>query len=905
MSATTGPSKEARPGIGAGAAYRAPGKFRPPSLPAFSVPRQTLLNTLSEQPSRLALVVAPAGYGKTTFLSQLYTREREAGSKVSWLSADQFDQEPVQFLDHIATALSDGASQTEPLMSRGLQANDSATLTERTNALCRELAAIAAPVLIMIDDYHLIDNGVIGEMVVTLLASMPLNCRMVIASRYRPRFSLAPLMARGQMLELSGLDLRFSLEEARQLLGADVPHEAAHQLNTWTQGWGIALQLAKLTIGHDLSKHSARMLPPSISDDLALYLSEQVFSKLPSAIQAFLIDTSVLCSLSEELCDEVRQRADSASIIRDLRSTYALLIPLSDGAWYTYHPLFSDFLARLLKEKEPGHAIALHARAARWYAAHNMLVDAIRHAREADDSALVASIVDRAGGATIILKYGYSVLQNILSVLPAEWQLAIPSLLLGKAAQLLKDGRIQEAEKYIARVKSDFSVEDFPGLENDILFAEMLWTGYADRGVDQGTIDRFESLTDSLPAWDSWLHAWSNNVLSLIYLRWGNLQKSQMYVQRAIRIYGDSQSHYMQSFCYLNIGVLHLMAGRQVEAYRSFRRAQRMVQTHFPADPAIRALSAVLLAAIHYERNQLNRAARLLDSSLAKAERYDGWTEIYTSAYHTQAGILYRLDGLRAALVGLDRAQETALQRNLPRLGWQIAIRRAELFLLDGQPAKAHALARESGLYDQLERGGEAVDFTWLEHQLASALVARIALHEGQPEIALSLIDRPRGAYLFHAAAFATQEMVIRAVAYERLGQPEQALATLVRGLGGSPVTTRLRTILDERTLLLPCLQRVVKETGLAKLPERVRDLYERLRRADGEGSTANSDQTLSPREREILAQLSQGKSNKLIAAELDLSLRTVKFHMQNIFTKLGVDNRTKALLVAQDIYAL
>ena len=373
--------------------------FAPPRRPLL-VARPALaarLDTLLDPGHRLGLVSAPAGFGKTTLLGDwLAHLERDrTDTRVAWLSLDDGDDDLTRLVAHLVAALQGVGLDIDAAVVEAVRtASVTAALTALVNDIAR--AGQQAPGtqwLLVLDDYHAVEAPEVHEAVTFLLDHLPDALRLVIATRSDPPLPVARLRSRGQLTEVRAADLRFSPAEAQEFLnrvmGLDLTAADVGLLEDRTEGWVAGLQLAALSLrGIPEPAEVAGFLEAfSGSNRFVLdYLADEVLARLPGEVRDFLLRTAVLDRLTGPLCDAVTGRSDGTAMLADLERGNLFLLPLDTRrSWYRYHHLFADVLhARLLNE-QPEQVPALHQRASAWYAAHDLVVDAVRHALAAED----------------------------------------------------------------------------------------------------------------------------------------------------------------------------------------------------------------------------------------------------------------------------------------------------------------------------------------------------------------------------------------------------------------------------------------------------------------------------------------------------------------------------------------
>ncbi len=329
-------------------------------------------------------------------------------------------------------------------------------------ALINELAAQPGrdEVLLVLDDYHLVDSGPVHESVAFLLENLPPGLLLVVSGRADPPLPLARLRARGQLAELRAAELRFTTEEAAALLGAAgpvLPDTAVAALTARTEGWAAGLQLAALSLrGHpDTAGFVAAF---SGSHRFVLdYLADEVLDGQPGQVRAFLLETSVLERLSGELCDAVTGRTGSQAMLHDIEQAGLFLVPLDEvRGWWRYHHLFADLLRARLEQEQPGRVPELHRAAAAWFDEHDLGDDAVRHALAAGDAAWAARLVERYVDALLRRSEGVT-LRRWLSMLPVELLRARPRLCLAQGFSAVVSGQLEAIEPLLDDAERAFA----------------------------------------------------------------------------------------------------------------------------------------------------------------------------------------------------------------------------------------------------------------------------------------------------------------------------------------------------------------------------------------------------------------------------------------------------------------
>ena len=394
----------------------------PRPQPGF-VPRPRLAEALSEGLARrLILVCAPAGSGKTALLADW----APSGNRpVAWLSLDAADNDPVRFWRHTVAALDRAHPGIGERVGLLLGPPAPGSFEGLVTALINDLAAQPddGEVLLVLDDYHLIDAQPVHASLAFLLEHLPPGLHLVLASRADPPLPLARLRAGGQLAELRTADLRFSAEEAAALLresaGADLPAAAVAALAARTEGWVAGLRLAALSLASQADPAGFVAAFSGSHRYVLDYLTEEVLDRQQEELRTFLLETSLLERLSGGLCDAVTGRTDSRAMLERVERAGLFLVPLDEVRdWWRYHHLFADLLRARLQQQRPGRVVSLHRAAAAWCEDHGLADDAVRHALAAGDPAWAARLVERYADA-FLLRSEDATLQRWLAALPA------------------------------------------------------------------------------------------------------------------------------------------------------------------------------------------------------------------------------------------------------------------------------------------------------------------------------------------------------------------------------------------------------------------------------------------------------------------------------------------------------
>jgi len=858
---------------------------------------------------RLTIISAAAGYGKTSLLSDFFTSLKESAVPVAWLTLDEEDSSPVQFLSYLFASLENAGvplSGHKPAAERSFQDVPARTVIA---SIFRSIEILDGPVVLIVDDYHRGAGKDLDGLFEWLVRFSPPQFHILVASREYPQIMREDLRVRGALLEFTSLDLAFTAEDVTRAFAANGVHRVERQdilrLTDRTEGWPLAVELAiKWSLG-DQAKAKQVSEFSGQTHDLARYLSEQLLSRFAAETQTFLLQTSILSRISGDLANDVTGRNDSWSLLEKLEQQNVFISSMTaEGRWFRYHPLVAEFLTDRLRRLDGQDIGQLHRRAAKWFGDHGFLNEALVHASQSLDQEFVATLLERAGGWRLILDGRISLIRNYLPPADSIHFKARPRLQLARVFLLIKCGDIDQAEAYFASIRP---VLQDPALSMDVrLEAQMVGniiSEYEDAPVTRDDIEKTEHLISALPANENILLALANESLAGQYYSYGLLPESLGAIARAARYYENIGSLYSQVFPHFHQALVKLAQGAMQEAEKILNDLIQPVQDNFGPASDLAANLGAFRAAIHYEKNEITAAHDLLSWALPHMEASDGWFDVYYSGYMTAAHCTFRIHGPDAALGILQRARVTADRRHLKRLRLAADLCEIELLIESGDLARAKELAGEVDLHGHVGRlGGESVRSRQLDCRLgitAARLNAALGRRSGHLENMEALAQ---------SEGLARQLMeirILRALESSSAGDADAAAKYLDRAISAALFEGYVRIFVREGSKLLAPLRRLLN--GETKLPkDRFRDAFireiQRLISIDDRLSeSARPGHFFSQRELDTLRILDTGLTNKEIAKQLHISPSTVKYRLKSLFAKLEVSTRKEAVKLARD----
>ena len=905
-------------------------KLHRPAIPAKHVQRPYLSQCLQEgldAGRALTLVSAPAGFGKTTCVSAWADN---LSLPVTWLSLDEADDDPGRFFTYLLAALQKVDSNLGREIEAVLRAGQLPPREIISATLINDILQIDGRFLLVLDDFQLIQDDFILQLFQTLVTNLPPALHLVLLTREEPSLPLARLRANNQMTEIRAADLRFSNRETAVFLGevmglALAPSDIA-ALENKTEGWIVGLQIAALSM-RDRADPAAFIADLSGSHRHILsYLSEEVVNQQPAEIQKFLLQTSILDTLTGDLCDALTGATNGRFLLEQLFNDNLFLIPLDDEQQrYRYHQLFAGLLRDRQKAQHRDETAELHRRASRWYAQAGLSSAAIQHAIDAEDYETAVSLIE-THAMDMLMSWHARTVKAWMRSIPPEWAAKSPRTNLAFAWMHLFSGDFTQAVPHIEQLQGMFSGNQLDG-DDPALRAEWLAL-QATLLSAQWQIDASLALNNQalaiVPQEDAYVRSLIYGGLASNYKQMNDYPRAveafRMLIQHG-RIAGSFVSELM------GISALALYAMQRGELHYAFEIAAQGVERVERSGtlPPISAAVYGELGGVHYHWYQIEKA----HSNFARS------TQVSTLSGYSDAEIFHHVIYSRLAQIegNLEVAAReivraaALMQREAPAaVREEVIAQQVRVFLAQNRLAAAQALLNPHGFIFQPNLSMPDIQpdqFISRAFGLLTISALRIFLHQAQNwasavnlgrgiELAGSLIS---AAHNSHAIPIVLETLLVRAQMFTTLANDQASRADVAAALEIAAPEDFITIFLEEGQPVAQILASSLADPQLGKVqpdyvnkilaafPENIRSLV-----ISAPAALPPADplfEPLSKRELEILRLIDEGCSNQEIAERLVITLHTVKKHSSNIYSKLGVRSRTQALSRARELRML
>lgn len=876
--------------------------FIPSSRPEL-VPRLRLVEQLNKGLHRkLTLISAPAGFGKTTLVTEwldnlrlVSSKENQNSNSIAWLSLDEGDNDLARFLSYFIAALNQGEGK-DAVIGKGalsmLQSPQVPPAETILTSIINDIISIPNRIVLVLDDYHLIETQPIHDALTFFLEHLPTQMHLVIVTRQDPNLPLGRLRARDQLTELRAADLRFTLSEAavffNQGMELDLSKDDISALEIRTEGWITGLQLAAISMQGQDTGNFIKSFTGSHRFVLD-YLVEEVITQEPDYVQEFLLRTSILDRFCASLCEALFVDAEISGqeTLAYLEQTNLFIDPLdNERRWYRYHHLFADLLRQRLRQNtysstgDGGMSMdELHIRASIWYEENGFEIEAFHHAVSSNDIKLATRLMEGGGmplhfrgGATPVLRWLESLPTTVLDAKPSLWVM-YASVLSMRGQMSGVEEKLQAAEKAL-------------------------------RGTEQDDIAR--NTIGHIAAIRALLAATQHQTKTIIAQS-----------QRALE-YLHPDNLPVRTATIWKLGLAYQLQGDRAEASRAFTEAISISQAS--GNTIINITASIGLAQVQETENQLHLAAKTYrgvlqligdqlqpsgcEAHLGLARIFYEWNDLDTAQKHAQQSLQ-----MAKQLFNFDRS--AACEVILARL----KLSQGDYNSATATLAKAYQSVQEHNLVHQISEVITAQVLTLLqlnnlpeaaylaEKQKLPFNQARVCLAHGDPLAALAVLRPLRKQVEVKGEADKYLKiMILMACAHHENGETDEAIQMIGEALRLAEPNGFIRIFVDEGSRMTRLLSEAAAKGIMPTYVSKLLAVFEAEAQKNDLSRSQQLVDPLSEREIEILNLIASGLKNKEIAELLFISLNTVLYHVKNIYRKLGVNKRTLAVAKAKEI---
>lgn len=883
-------------------------KINVPALRRSLVSRKRLLNLLSDgvgQEHKLTFVSAPAGFGKTTLVSE-WIADREIPA--AWIALDESDSSPSRFLTYLVTALQTLISGVGDGVLAALQSSQPISAKELLTTLLNELSSTEDNFILVLDDYHAIDSNEVDELLAFLVDHMPTSMHLVITTREDPPLPLARLRARNQLTEVRVADLRFSESEAakflNQVMGLHLSAEEVAALDKRTEGWAAGLQLAALSM-QGKTDVTAFIRSFSGANQFVLdYLLEEVLQKQPKAVQKFLLQTSILNRLSGALCDALLQNENPSAqgMLEQLERANLFVIALDDERnWYRYHHLFRDLLRqRLSQTYSKDEATEMHIRASEWFEHEGEIGESFQHAMSAGDVERAARLLEQ-NWLAMDENFQTGTWLGWANQLPLSVRRVRPVLLTQMGWSHMDAGNAEASESCLKEAEASLKnpleglviveAEQFRTLPARIAFARAYNAQTQSRFAD--VVKHVETALDIIPHDDQYMQAQASSILSAAYWASGELDKSFELMSNWVDAAQQAGNIVFAVAASFGKADILITQGRLHDAIQVYQTALSLAAEHNAEQHT--AHHHLGLGLLHHEMDEDERGGQ----HLQKAFELGVHNTIVDWSYRknlAQAQLKESEGDYDAALAFLDEAARAYVRTPIPNLR-PVEAMKAQIYLKQNRLDKAKMWAAKSGLSLH-----DAPDFL---HEFERLTLAKIILADTPNEQKimdmLKLLDEQLHlAQKQNRLRSQIEILTLQAIALHKKGESTQAASMLEQALQLAEPEGYLRLFVSEDKPMAELLPKI-KSGSLQRYAKRI---LAKLAHHIHPSSLIIQPliDPLSERELEVLRLIAQGLSNQEITQKLVVALSTVKGHNLRIFAKLQAKSRTEAVARAREL---
>lgn len=895
-------------------------------FPAFMgnaiVQRQRLVS--SDKIYLLSLIVAPAGFGKTTLLSQLYQEAQNNGAKTAWLSLDKGDRDVTVFIKYLIQLLIGVGIKPPRRLINLMETDPEANLISIIGMIGNAITASDSEISFFLDDYHLAQTETINELIETLIWHAPDNFNLYIATRSLPDLPFARMRANEQLREIGVNDLKFDISEADKFIkntrGVSLSALNLQKLQEKTEGWASGLQLATLSLNKAEDWADVENALSGTAREFADYLTDDVFNRQPKSIQKFLLRTAHLERFNKDVCKSTISDQDIDSAFVYLENQNLFIVPLdNERKWYRYHHLFQDYILDKVKKEHTLRLVDDCHSAGIWFSENGFIREALKYLFDGQHFELATKIIENH--ADDLMHQGRMFdLANWTSKIPSEISARKPQLLLHRCWALFHTRRPKECTE--VRIKAQTIIETLDAIGGGLdkkqisqLKTELLiiQAGVATSADDQDLCyeicQKIIALSEHGEAfyWGAFY-----NIYGYCCLTRSDYDSARNAFAKALKYHNQGQYEIGIVYSCVFEAFLNLTRGELTQAYQRVSQVSKNLRSS-RRPTVVKSTLNVILAEIYYEQGDYKKALTLLEESLPLLI-HCSHPDVFYGAFATVTEIYIILKQWTRAEKSIELVSELSPEDDSVRHSLVIEHSRVKLLLAQNKIQDAIESTSRLGIYT----GGEieSQDGPWDRIAFLRDIIrVQIMMAVDEWELAQNTLTQLSKQCRAHNRTFRWLQVEIKLIScLAKMGAQEEAIEKLIEVINFSKDRGYIRLFIEEGDVMQTLLKSmknndtVVKhhQIYIDKILKNYGDVINEPKVSEPYLLEDNPENqicvNLSVRELEILTLMSAGRQNKIVAHELKISENTVKWHVKNIFDKMGTTNRTSTVIKAQSL---
>jgi LuxR family maltose regulon positive regulatory protein len=853
------------------------------------------------------LVSAPAGFGKTTLLSD-WVRMNQVPA--AWISLDANDNDPVRFLSYVSAALMTVDPTVGDDALAAIRSPQPISIDRILALLINDVAEYSGTVALVFDDYQFIESEDVHQALFNVIERLPPNMHVLLATRIDPPWPLARFRARGTMNEIRASDLRFTATETgaflNEIMDLSLSTEEIARLGERTEGWIAGLQMLALSLQDRVDRTQFIKAFSGSHRYILDYLMEEVLERQPTELRTFLLETSILERMCAPLCQHITGQTNAQEILEKIDHSNLFLVPLDDDRrWYRYHHLFADLLRTRLKEIHPDRLLELHREASTWFEQRNLVNEAIQHGFEADDKDRSIHLI-KSKSLELVFQGGLRTLERWLQMLPKETVANSPRLCLAQAWVCVYSGNIAACKQTLDACEQACDLSEKKIVDEDIIRGQLLgvraYTAWFEGDIDSAEAYAREALS-ILPESDTMGRAWASEVLGAMLRTLGDFDEAQKYLEHAIEISTRTGALHIAIDAYWELSVLTYYRGQLDETMRICQQALDLANQFIREGGRRLPVTGYIytrMAFVSWARGELDRALEYALEGTRLSERW-GFTDVLVMSY------------LAIARVYSSRGEYDQAQRAVQRAK-SISTDLSEHYLESSAFLEALINLQHDNLQAALDWKDRATiqvsdspnfphlqDYRILAHvHVAQATKSRSAVPDNVIEMLVRLDEL---CDQVEAHGHSIEVLLTLVLAWQANNQDQRALESLKKAIRLAQGEGYIQPFIQNKAQLLEYLRTLHRQDKYINFINKI------LEKGEMKSTTPTSRSSalllieeLSERELDVLRYLPSQLSTSEIAEELYIATSTVRSHIKSIYGKLDVHNRREAVARAQEL---